>query len=142
MSSIENRRQKMKAVVVQGSKDLRVEEIPMPSPAPGEVLVKMEWGGICGSDISYWKYGRSGTAVLKNPMILGHEGAGVVIEVGAEDDSDLLGTAVTFQPATLVGDGIMPDRLAGRTNIKLSVKTKSEYCLTALIRESQLLQNH
>ena len=53
----------MKAVVVHGKGDLRVEEIADPDCGPDQVLVEMEWGGICGSDISYWQKGASGTAV-------------------------------------------------------------------------------
>ena len=52
----------MKAVVVHGAQDLRVEELTDPTPGAGEVLVQMEWGGICGSDLAYWRSGVSGTA--------------------------------------------------------------------------------
>ena len=45
----------MKAVIVHGKNDLRVEEIEDPVCGGGGVLVEMEWGGICGSDVSYWK---------------------------------------------------------------------------------------
>ena len=66
----------MKAVVVHAADDLRIDELPHPTPAPDEVVVAMEWGGLCGSDISYWRHGASGTAVLKRPLVLGHEVAG------------------------------------------------------------------
>ena len=112
----------MRAVVVHGAGDLRVDEVADPVTGPGEVLVAMEWGGICGSDLAYWRHGRSGTAVLRHPMVLGHEVAGRVTALG-EDVSGLdLGQAVTFQPAQLVGDGVMPERLAGRTNLYRQVR--------------------
>ena len=57
----------MKAVVVHGANDLRVDERPDPVPGAGEVLIAMEWGGVCGSDLSYWRHGASGTAVLTPP---------------------------------------------------------------------------
>ena len=66
----------MRAVVVHGAGDLRVDERPDPVPGAGEVLVAMEWGGVCGSDLAYWRHGSSGTAVLKQPLVLGHEVAG------------------------------------------------------------------
>ena len=47
-----------------------------------EVLLKMGSVGICGSDIKYWKYGVCGRYVLNEPMILGHEGSGIVYAVG------------------------------------------------------------
>lgn len=107
----------MKAVVVHGAGDLRVDELPDPIPGPGEVVVAMEWGGICGSDLAYWRNGRSGTAVLKHPLVLGHEVAGRIAELGTGVSSLEVGQSVTFQPAVLVGDGRMPTRLAGRTNL-------------------------
>ena len=111
----------MKAVVVHGKDDLRVEEVPDPTCGPKDVLVRMEWGGICGSDITYWKKGISGTAVLREPLILGHEVAGRIVEIG--DDVDRrkhnlhVDDAVTVHPATLVGDHKMPRAIADRLNL-------------------------
>jgi L-idonate 5-dehydrogenase len=107
----------MKAVVVHGANDLRIDERPEPVARPGEVVLDVEWGGICGSDLSYWKHGASGTATLKSPLILGHEVAGRVAQLGAGVKGFDVGQPVTVHPAELVGDGIMPERLAGRTNL-------------------------
>lgn len=107
----------MKAVVAHGANDLRVDEISIPEPATGEVLIAMEWGGICGSDISYWKNGASGTAILREPLILGHEVAGRVAKLGADVTGVEEGVAVTIHPATLVGNHTMPESTAGRTNL-------------------------
>ncbi|MFT4043376.1 MAG: zinc-binding dehydrogenase [Gordonia sp. (in: high G+C Gram-positive bacteria)] len=93
----------MKAVVVHGPKDLRVDEVEDPIPGEGEVVVGMEWGGLCGSDLSYWRNGASGTAVLVHPLILGHEVAGRIIEVGSGVRDLAVGTAVTIHPATSRG---------------------------------------
>ena len=112
----------MKAVVVHGAGDIRVDELPDPVPAPDEVIVAMEWGGICGSDLAYWREGRSGTAVLKHPMVLGHEVAGRVSSLGRAVSGLRVGQPVTFQPAQLIGDGRMPARLAGRSNLYPSVR--------------------
>ncbi|MDR1851413.1 MAG: L-idonate 5-dehydrogenase [Propionibacteriaceae bacterium] len=111
----------MKAAVVHGAGDLRVEERPDPTPGPGQVLMKLEWGGICGSDIAYVKYGQSGTAVLKNPMILGHEFAGTVVGVGEGVDVPI-GTRAAVYPPMPVGDYVMPERLKGRDNLYPTVK--------------------
>jgi len=56
--------------------DLRLEEMPRPEPGPGELLVRIEASGICGSDVMEWY--RAG----KVPLVLGHEIAGEVVEVG------------------------------------------------------------
>ena len=113
----------MKAVVVHGKNDLRVEEIADPVCGSGEVLVEMEWGGICGSDVSYWKSGASGTAVLKDPLVLGHEVAGRVVQIGPAAAAELaeggirVGTPVTIHPATLAGEYDVAPEITGRTNL-------------------------
>lgn len=112
----------MRAVVVHGAGDLRVDEVADPVAGRDEVLVAMEWGGICGSDLAYWAHGRSGTATLRHPMVLGHEVAGRITALGDDVRGLEIGQPVTFQPAQLVGDGIMPDRLAGRTNLYPQVR--------------------
>jgi L-idonate 5-dehydrogenase len=138
----------MRAVVVHGAGDLRVDELPDPTPAPGEVVVAMEWGGICGSDLAYWRHARSGTAVLKAPMILGHEVAGRIVQLGQGVQGLQAGQPVTFQPAHLVGDGVMPERLAGRTNLFPNVRyfgsaafdphTDGGFCALKAVRAEQI----
>lgn len=101
----------MKAVVVHGAHDLRIDEVPDPIPTDDNVVVAMEWGGICGFDVAYVQSGVSGTATLKDPLILGHEGAGRVVHIGQDAAEHLagsgieVGSAVTMHPATLVGAG-------------------------------------
>ena len=109
--------QNMKAIVIHAAGDLRIDEVDIPAPSDGEVLIKVEWGGICGSDVAYVSTGASGTAVLKEPLVLGHEIAGRVAALGDGVTSVAVGDPVTVFPATLVGDGRMPDRLAGRHNL-------------------------
>jgi L-idonate 5-dehydrogenase len=138
----------MRAVVVHGAEDLRVDELPDPAPAPGEVLVAMEWGGICGSDLAYWRHARSGTAVLKHPMVLGHETAGRIVQLGREVEGLEVGQPVTFQPAQLIGDGVLPERLAGRTNLYPQVRyfgsaafdphTDGGFCQLKAVRADQI----
>jgi L-idonate 5-dehydrogenase len=93
----------VKAVVVHGANDLRVDDLPNPVAREGEVLVAMEWGGICGSDISYWRNGSSGTAVLKHPLVLGHEVAGHIAGIGPGVGGLSVGQPVTVHPATASG---------------------------------------
>jgi L-idonate 5-dehydrogenase len=112
----------MKAVVVHGAGDLRVEERPDPQAEAGQVVIAVEWGGICGSDLAYWKNGSSGTAVLTGPLVLGHEIAGRIDEIGTGVSGVEIGQPVTVHPATLVGDGRLPARLAGRTNLYPQVR--------------------
>ncbi len=105
----------MRAVVLHAPGDLRVEQQPVPSPAAGEVRIAVAWGGICGSDLSYWRHGASGTAVQRHPLVLGHEIAGTVVELGEGVTGVELGDAVTVHPATVTG--ALPDELRGRDNL-------------------------
>ena len=65
-------------VTLYKTNDLRVELKPIPEPKDDEVLLKMDSVGICGSDVHYWMKGAIGDFILKSPMIIGHEGAGIV----------------------------------------------------------------
>ena len=69
---------KMKAGVVHAREDLRYEDIEKPVPGPGEVLIKVKYTGICGSDIPRV----NGDACHFFPNVLGHEFSGVVEELG------------------------------------------------------------
>lgn len=107
----------MQAVVVHGPGDLRVEEVPDPVCGPDQVVVAMEWGGICGSDVAYVRDGVSGTAVLVDPLVLGHEVAGRIATVGDDVSGVEVGQPVTIHPATLVGDHDVAVDPARRTNL-------------------------
>ena len=72
----------MKACVLYGPRDLRIEDRPLPEPQRGFVRLRMGGVGICGSDLHYYHIGRVGNAVVREPMILGHELSGVVEAVG------------------------------------------------------------
>ena len=70
------------AVVIHEARDLRVEPREIGSPGPGEVLIDMAVGGICGSDLHYYNHGGFGAIKLREPMVLGHEASGRVAERG------------------------------------------------------------
>ncbi|XDA97266.1 L-idonate 5-dehydrogenase [Sulfitobacter sp. LCG007] len=72
----------MKALFAHAAHDLRLADVPRDEPGPGEVLVRMSRGGICGSDLHYYHNGGFGSVRLREPMILGHEVAGVVAGLG------------------------------------------------------------
>ncbi len=89
----------MKAVTIFGAHDLRVIDRPDPQPGPGEVLVRMGAGGICGSDMSYWSKGRVGDFAIREPMVLGHEIAGTVERVGTDVTAVGVGARVAVDPS-------------------------------------------
>jgi L-idonate 5-dehydrogenase len=72
----------MKAVVIHSAKDLRVEDAATDEAGPNDVIVRVDAGGICGSDLHYYNHGGFGEIRLREPMILGHEIAGTVETVG------------------------------------------------------------
>lgn len=89
----------MRALVIHAAKDLRIEERPVVAPGRSQVEVAIEAGGICGSDLHYYNHGGFGTVRLREPMILGHEVAGVVKALG-EGVSDLVvGDRVAVSPS-------------------------------------------
>lgn len=88
----------MKAVVLHKARDLRLEDVPIPKYGPDDVLVKIKSVGICGSDVHYWRTGAIGDFVVEAPMILGHEVAGVVAEVGANVKTLQVGDRVALEP--------------------------------------------
>ena len=89
----------MRAAVLHAAKDLRVDEVAEAALEPGEVRVRFAAGGICGSDLSYYFKGRVGDFALHEPLILGHEVAGEVIEVGRDAHGVAAGDRVTINPS-------------------------------------------
>ncbi len=89
----------MKAIVAHAAKDLRIETREIPKPGPGEVLIRMARGGICGSDLHYYNHGGFGTVRLKEPMILGHEVAGTVQALGPDVTGLATGDLVAISPS-------------------------------------------
>ena len=60
--------------------DLRIDEVPTPVPGEGETLVRMTDMGLCGSDLHWYAEGGIGDAVLTEPLVPGHELAGVAVD--------------------------------------------------------------
>jgi L-iditol 2-dehydrogenase len=86
------------SAVLHGPHDVRIEDRPVPKPAPGQVLVEIAAIGICGSDVHYYEHGRIGDYVVHDPMIIGHESAGTVVDVGDGVDRNRVGELVALEP--------------------------------------------
>ncbi|MBF9024558.1 alcohol dehydrogenase catalytic domain-containing protein [Rhodobacterales bacterium HKCCD6035] len=87
------------ALFVHGSGDLRVGTCKTACPSEGEVQVALRRGGICGSDLHYFNHGGFGTVRLREPMILGHEVAGEITEIGPEVTGLAVGDLVAISPS-------------------------------------------
>lgn len=103
----------MKALVISGPGEFDVEQLPDPgAPADGQVLVRMAYAGICGSDLHYAYHGRVGNFVITEPLVAGHEVCG---EVEADPSGKFApGTPVTVHPATF---GPRQERIADRRHL-------------------------
>lgn len=89
----------MKAVVLKEKGRIEIDDVgPLPELGPGDVRIRVHTVGICGSDVHYYHHGRIGPYLLQKPMILGHEAAGVVVEVGSAVRKLAVGDRVCMEP--------------------------------------------
>ena len=93
----------MKVAVMNGVGQMGYTERPIPTPKDDEVLVKLEYVGICGSDLHYYETGAIGTYVVEPPFVLGHEPGGVVVEVGKNVKHLKVGDKVALEPGKTCG---------------------------------------
>jgi L-iditol 2-dehydrogenase len=93
----------MQVAAMQGIKKMGYITRPIPRPAANEVLVKLEYVGICGSDMHYYESGRIGDYIVKPPFVLGHEPGGTVVETGAEVKHLRVGDRVALEPGKTCG---------------------------------------
>jgi L-iditol 2-dehydrogenase len=75
-----------------------MEQRPIPTPGPGDVLVRVSAVGVCGSDTHYYRHGRIGNFVVDAPLVLGHEAAGTIVGVGAGVSAQRIGERVSIEP--------------------------------------------
>ena len=92
----------MKAAVFHGKHDIRIEDIPIVPPKKDEVLVKIAYCGICGTDLHIF-HGDEGSAETIPPLVLGHEMSGVVSEVGPGVDTLKAGDHIAIDPNLYCG---------------------------------------
>ena len=93
----------MKVAVMTAIGKIELEERPIPQPKAGEVLVKLEYVGVCGSDLHYFESGAIGDFVVEPPLVLGHEPGGVVVEVGEGVTHLKVGDRVALEPGKTCG---------------------------------------
>ncbi len=93
----------MEALVIHAPGDLRVEQVPTPELGPDQLLVRVRCGGICGSDLHYYRHGGFGTVRLQEPMVLGHEVAGAIEAVGSNVSRFEAGERIAVSPSRPCG---------------------------------------
>lgn len=93
----------MKVAVMNGIGEMGYTQRPIPEVKEDEVLVKLEYVGICGSDMHYYEMGRIGDYIVEPPFVLGHEPGGVVTEVGKNVSHLKVGDRVALEPGKTCG---------------------------------------
>lgn len=94
---------------------IEIRDLADPTPLPHQAVVRVEAVGVCGSDTAYFTVGRIGDWVVDGPIVLGHEAAGQVIEVGASVTDIAVGDRVAIEPGTPCRD--CPQCFAGRYHL-------------------------
>ena len=134
----------MKSLVVHGAGDLRIDELPSLLPVDGQVQVRITHGGICGSDLHYYRHGAVGAFTLREPLVLGHEVVGAI----AVDPSGGLevGTPVAVHPASPCGQ--CAECLAGVRNVCRNARylgsaasnphTQGGFAASLIVRQDQI----
>ncbi|WP_326523042.1 L-idonate 5-dehydrogenase [Sphingomonas sp.] len=137
----------MLAAVCHGAKDLRIETLDESALAPDEVRVAIAYGGICGSDMHYFHRGAVGDFALREPMILGHEISGRVVECG----SAVRGIAPGMKAALDPSRGCRTCRYckAGRSNLCANMRflgsagryphVQGGFCERLVLRQDQVI---
>ncbi len=95
---------KNRAAFMTALDKMEIREIPVPVPTDKQVLVQLEYVGICGSDVHYFHSGRIGNFVVEGDFMLGHECAGTIVEVGKDVTSLKVGDRVALEPGITCGE--------------------------------------
>jgi len=89
----------MRALVLEKKGELSLREIALPQDVgPDDVRIAIHTVGVCGSDVHYYTHGAIGSYIVRQPMVLGHEASGTVVEVGANVTSLKVGDRVCMEP--------------------------------------------
>ena len=92
-----------RAVTIFAPEDLRLVEAPLGPLAPGFVRVAFQAGGICGSDMHYFRHARTGDFQVTSPLVLGHEIAGEIVEIAGDAPGLSVGDRIAVNPSRWCG---------------------------------------
>jgi D-xylulose reductase len=109
------------ALVLEKTRELALREIDLPlQVGPRDVKIRVHTVGVCGSDVHYYQHGAIGPYVVNEPMVLGHEASGTVVEVGSEVTHLKAGDRVCMEPGIPQFDS--PATLRGLYNLDPAVR--------------------
>ena len=128
---------KMKVCVLTGKQKLEWVERDIPQPGKGELQIKLEYVGVCGSDLHFYQEGQLANWTLDGPLALGHEPGGVVTAIGEGVEGFEIGDKVSIEPAVPCGE--CEDCRKGHYNLCKNIKmfaipgerdgVNAEYCV-------------
>jgi D-xylulose reductase len=125
----------MKALVLKETKKLAIMDIDIKeSLGPDDVRIKIHTVGICGSDVHYYLHGRIGPFIVKEPMVLGHEASGTIIEIGKNVNNLKVGDRVCMEPG--IPDLKSKATLLGMYNLDPSVRFWATPPIHGCLRET------
>ena len=125
----------MKALVLESPKNLSLRDYPISETlGPDDVKVAIKACGICGSDVHYYSHGRIGDFIVKEPMILGHESSGVILEAGANVKDLKAGDRVCMEPG--IPDFKSIETLKGMYNLDPAVRFWATPPIHGCLRET------
>jgi len=111
----------MKALVLEAQRKLSLRDFPISeTTGPDDVKIAIKACGICGSDVHYFTHGRIGDFIVNEPMILGHESSGIVLEAGANVKNLKPGDKVCMEPG--IPDFKSIETLKGMYNLDPAVR--------------------
>lgn len=93
----------MRASVMTKVRKVEMQTRPIPTPKDDEVLVKIKHVGVCGSDLHFYEKGKLGTNIFADPLVLGHESAGEIVELGKNVTTLKVGDIVALEPGVPCG---------------------------------------
>jgi D-xylulose reductase len=125
----------MKALVLEETKKLSLRDYPLSETAgPDDVKIEIKACGICGSDVHYYSHGRIGDFIVNEPMILGHESSGVIVETGANVKNLKVGDRVCMEPG--IPDFKSIETLKGMYNLDPAVRFWATPPIHGCLRET------
>lgn len=94
----------MKQAIMTELNKVEIKNVDIPVPTDNEVLVKLEYVGVCGSDLHYYEHGRISDFIVEPPFVLGHECAGIVEKIGKDVSHLKVGDRVVLEPGKTCGE--------------------------------------
>ncbi len=125
----------MKAIVLEKKGCVNLREIDIcETLSPDSVRIRPQVVGICGSDVHYYNEGRIGDFVVDQPMVLGHEASGIVLEIGSDVKGLAVGDRVCMEPG--VPDFASFETLSGMYNLDPTLRFWATPPVHGCLRES------